>query len=335
MTADLKSTYLGLSLRNPLVASASPMTGKLESLQRLEAAGVGAVVLPSLFEEQIEHDERQLDALLEFGAESQGEALDYFPPLEGHRTGAQRYRELVGMAKDGLSIPVIASLNGTTTGGWVRHAKALQDCGADALELNIYLVAADARATGAEMEQRYLELVSAVKQNLEIPLAVKVGPYFSSIGNMLVRLQDAGANGLVLFNRFLQPDIDLDTLAVEPRVELSTSLESRLPLRWIALMRDELRASLAATSGVQDARDVLKLLLVGADAVMMTSALLRHGPDHVATVLGEVAAWLREEGYDSVEQMKGSMSREKSGSPGAYERANYIKTLVSYTGPWV
>jgi dihydroorotate dehydrogenase (fumarate) len=331
----MQSTYLGLVLRNPLVASASPMTGKLENLERLEQAGVGAVVLPSLFEEQIEHDERQLDALLDFGAESQAEALDYFPPLDGYSTGADRYLALIKEAKHALAIPVIASLNGTTTGGWVRYAKLIEDAGADALELNIYLVTADSKQSGAEVEQRYLDLVKTVKQELTIPLAVKVGPYFSSIANMLVRLQDAGADGLVLFNRFLQPDIDLEALLVEPRVELSTSFANRLPLRWIALTRDELRVSLAATSGVQDAADATKLLLVGADAVMMTSALLRHGPDHVATVLDALRRWLADKEYESVEQMKGSMSRAKSGSPGAYERANYIRTLTSYTGPWV
>ncbi len=335
MTVDLQSTYLGLTLRCPLVASASPMTGKLENLVRLEQAGVGAVVLPSLFEEQIEHDERQLDALAEFGAESQGEARDYFPPMDGYATGAERYLELIAAAKQGLRVPVIASLNGTTTGGWVRYAKLIQDAGADALELNIYLVAADVRQSGAEVEQRYLDLVETVKQELTIPLAVKVGPYFSSIGNMLVRLQGAGAGGLVLFNRFLQPDIDLENLEVRPHLDFSMSSESRLQLRWIALTRDELHVSLGATSGAHDHADALRLLLVGADVVMMTSSLLRNGPDHVTTVLDGLRSWLEERGYDSVEQMKGSMSRAKSGAPGAYERANYIKTLISYTGPWV
>ena len=335
MGADLKSTYLGFALRNPLVASPSPMTGKLENLQRLEDAGIGAIVLPSLFEEQIEHDERQLDALEDFGSESFGEALDYFPPLAGYNTGTDTYLELVAAAKKALDVPIIGSLNGTTPGGWLRYAKMIEEAGADALELNIYLVAADPHLTGAQIEQQYIDLVEAVRKEVEIPLAVKVGPYFSSIANMMVRLQDSGANGLVLFNRFLQPDIDLEALQVHPNVELSTSFESRLPLRWIALMRDELGVSLAATSGVQGAADVVKLLLAGADAVMATSALLRRGPDYTSSILHGVKAWLEENEYESVEQLKGSMSRAKSGSPDAYERANYVKTLISYTGPWV
>jgi dihydroorotate dehydrogenase (fumarate) len=335
MAVDLKTKYLGLSLANPVVASASPMTGKLENLQRLEEAGVGAIVLPSLFEEQIIHEETERVRMDEYGAESFAEALDYFPPLEGYNTGTELYLDLLRDAKKELKVPVIASLNGTTTGGWLRYAKLMEEAGADALELNIYLIAADPKVSGAEVEQQYIDLVEAVKKEVSIPLSVKVGPYFSSIGNMMLRLQDAGANGLVLFNRFLQPDIDLEALQVHPNVELSTSFESRLPLRWIALLRDELGISLAATSGVQGAPDVVKLLLAGADTVMMTSALLRRGPTHVANVLHGVRSWLEENEYESVEQMKGSMSREKSPDPGAFERANYVKTLISYTGPYV
>lgn len=335
MAAKLSSKYLGFELRNPLVASPSPMTGKLENLVRLEEAGIGAIVLPSLFEEQIVHDETQVAALEEYGAESYGEAMDYFPPLTGYNTGTDNYLDLIRTAKESLSIPVIASLNGTTTGGWLRYASMIEDAGADALELNIYLIAADPHVSGAEIEQRYIDLVEAVRKEVSIPLAVKIGPYFSSVANMMVRLQDAGANGLVLFNRFLQPDIDLDALQVHPNVELSTSFESRLPLRWIALTRDELGVSLAATTGVQGAPDALKLLLAGADAVMLTSALLRRGPDYVASILHGMRTWIEENEYASVEQLKGSMSRAKSGNPGAYERANYVKTLISYTGPWV
>lgn len=335
MAADLKSKYLGFDLRNPLVASPSPMTGKLENLHRLEDAGIGAIVLPSLFEEQIVHEEQQVHELEEFGAESYSEALDYFPPLTGYNTGSDSYLELIHAAKEGLEIPVIASLNGTTTGGWLRYAKMIEEAGADALELNIYLIAADPHVSGAEIEQQYIDLVEAVRKEVSIPLAVKVGPYFSSIANMMVRLQDAGANGLVLFNRFLQPDIDLEALQVHPNVELSTSFESRLPLRWIALLRDDLGLSLAATSGVQGAADLVKLLLAGADAVQVTSALLRRGPDYTASILHGLRTWIEENEYASVEQLKGSMSREKSGNPGAFERANYVKTLISYTGPWV
>jgi dihydroorotate dehydrogenase (fumarate) len=335
MTVDLSTSYLGRTLRNPLVASASPMTGKLDNLKRLEDIGVGAVVLPSLFEEQIIHEEMQISSLEDFGADSFGEALDYFPPLDGYNTGTDNYLALIKDAKKSLQIPVIASLNGTTTGGWIKHAKMLEEAGADALELNIYLIAADPKVSGAQVEQQYLDLVQAVRTEIKIPLAVKVGPYFSSIGNMMVRLQDAGANGLVLFNRFLQPDIDLDALQVYPNLELSTSFESRLPLRWIALLRDELGVSLAATSGVQSGNDVLKLLLVGTDAVMMTSSLLRRGPDHIGTMLHDMRNWLEENEYASVRQMQGSMSRDKSGDAGVFERANYVKTLISYTGPFV
>lgn len=335
MAVDLKSKYMGLDLRNPLVASASPMTGKIENLVRLDEAGVGAIVLPSLFEEQIIHEETQRVEVDEYGAESFGEALNYFPPLENYNTGTELYLELVRDAKERTKVPVIGSLNGTTTGGWLRYAKLIEEAGADALELNIYLIAADPKESGAEVEQKYIDLVQTVKKELSIPLAVKVGPYFSSIGNMMLRLQDAGADGLVLFNRFLQPDIDLEALQVHPNVELSTSFESRLPLRWIALLRDDLQASLAATSGVQGVPDVVKLLLAGADAVQMTSALLRRGPVHVSNVVHGLRSWLEENEYESVDQLRGSMSREKSGQAGVYERANYVKTLVSYTGPYV
>lgn len=335
MAVDLKTKYLGLDLKNPLVASASPMTGKLENLVRLEEAGIGAIVLPSLFEEQIIHDETQRVSLEEYGAESFGEALDYFPPLENYNTGTDLYLELIRDAKQKTHVPIIGSLNGTTTGGWLRYAKLIQEAGADALELNIYLIAADPKQSGAEVEKQYVDLLKAVKKEIDIPLAVKVGPYFSSIGHMMLQLQDAGADGLVLFNRFLQPDIDLEALQVHPNVELSTSFESRLPLRWIALLRDDIRASLAATSGVQGTPDVIKLLLAGADAVQMTSALLRRGPAHVSNVVHGLRSWLEENDYESVAQLRGSMSREKSGVPGIYERANYVKTLISYTGPYV
>ena len=335
MAVDLKTKYLGLELRNPLVASASPMTGKIENLARLDEAGVGAIVLPSLFEEQIVHEETQRVEVDEYGAESFGEALNYFPPLENYNTGTELYLELIRDAKKRVKVPVIGSLNGTTTGGWLRYAKLIEEAGADALELNIYLIAADPEESGAEVEQKYVDLVETVKKEISIPLAVKIGPYFSSIGNMMLRLQDAGADGLVLFNRFLQPDIDLEALQVHPNVELSTSFESRLPLRWIALLRDDLKAWLSATSGVQGVPDVVKLLLAGADTVQMTSALLRRGPVHVSNVMPGLRSWLEPNEYKSVDQLRGSMSREKSGQAGEYERANYVKTLISYTGPYV
>jgi dihydroorotate dehydrogenase (fumarate) len=331
MRVDLTTHYLGLTLRNPVVASACPLTGELDSLLRLEHAGVGAVVLPSLFEEQIEHEEMELHRVREFGAESFAEALSYFPELEDYNTGPESYLELIESAKKQCTVPVIASLNGTSKGGWVRYAREIEQAGADALELNVYFLATDPDATADQVESQYLDLVSAVRETVSVPLAVKIGPYFSSLPNMARRLVAAGAAGLVLFNRFMQPDIDLERLAVDPQVELSTAVEMRLPLRWIAILRPQLSVSLAATTGVHTADDVLKLLLVGADVAMSASALLKHGPDHVRTLVEGVRRWMEAKAYDSVDQMKGSMSAGHAPDPGAFERANYMKALTSYT----
>jgi dihydroorotate dehydrogenase (fumarate) len=331
MSVDLTTRYLGLTLRNPVVASACPLTGEIDTLLRLEHAGVGAVVLPSLFEEQIEHDEMELHRVQEFGAESFAEALSYFPELEDYNTGPETYLELIQSAKKQCTVPVIASLNGTSKGGWVRYAREIEQAGADAMELNVYFLATDPDATAEHVELQYLDLVSAVRQTVSVPLAVKIGPYFSSLPNMARRFAAAGADGLVLFNRFMQPDIDLERLAVDPRVELSTAAELRLPLRWIAILRSQLTVSLAATTGVHSADDVLKLLLVGADVAMSASALLQHGPDHVRTLVEGVRRWMEEKEYTSVQQMKGSMSAGHAPDPGAFERANYMKALTSYT----
>ena len=332
MSVDLGTCYLGLRLANPLVPSASPLGAELDTLRRLEEAGAAAVVLPSLFEEQIEHEAVEAHELGELRAHSFGEAtFGFFPALEDYRTGPETYLEHVAAAKAALSIPVIASLNGASTGGWTRYATLLEEAGADALELNVYLLAADPDATAAEVEQRYLDLVAAVREAVSIPLAVKVGPYFSSLANMARRLVAAGADGLVLFNRFNQPDIDLDVLDVLPTVELSRPWEARLPLRWIAILRGRVQASLAATGGVHSAAEVLKLLLVGADVTMMASALIRHGPAHLGTVLAETRTWLEENEYESVEQLKGSLSHEHSPDPAAFERSNYMKALASWT----
>lgn len=335
MTVDIRTRYLGLELANPLVASASPMTGKLENLKRLEDAGIAAVVLPSLFEEALQHEEMELHRLEEFGTESFAEATDYLPPVPTIVSSGERYLELITEAKTSLSIPVIGSLNGTSTGGWTHYAHRIEEAGADALELNIYLIAADPTVSGAAVEEQYLDLVRAVREVIDIPLAVKVGPYFSSVANMMLRLAGAGADGLVLFNRFMQPDVDLESLTVVPHVELSTSYELRLPLRWIAILRDRLEASLAATTGVHHADDVAKLLLCGADVTMLASALLRTGPAAVDRILRNLTDWLEENEYASVEQMKGSLSRAHSNDPAAFERANYMRALVSYTGPHI
>ncbi len=333
-TVDLATTYLGLHLRNPLVASASPLTGELDALHRLEAAGVGAVVLPSLFEEQIDLEAMALHDGLEFGSGMQAEATGgYLPELDHYNTGPAEYLQLIRHAATDLTIPVIASLNGVTPGGWTSYAHAMEQAGADALELNIYLIAADSHQSAAEVERRYLTLVETVRSTVAIPLAVKIGPYFSSPGHMAHRLVDAGADGLVLFNRYYQPDIDLDELRVVPDIELSHRFESRLVLRWIAILRNELEASLAATTGIQDAADVVKMVLAGADVTMMTSALLRHGPEHVTGVLEAVRGWFTERSFTSVAQGRGSMSMRAAPNPDAYERANYMQTIASYSAP--
>ena len=324
---DLRTRYLDLDLRTPLVASASPLTGSLDGLRRLEAAGAAAVVLPSLFEEQLTLEARQVGRLLEAGAGSLSAAL----ALDDYNAGPFGYLALVEKAKATLQIPVIASLNGVTPGGWVRHAERMQDAGADALELNLYNVATDPRVGAAELEARYLELVAAVRAAVTVPLAVKLSPFFTALANIAVRIVEAGADGLVLFNRFYQPDLDLDSLDVVPRLVLSTSEELRLPLRWIAILRGQVRASLAATTGVHTGLDAAKVLLAGADVAMMTSALLRHGPGHVRTVEREFVAILAERDYGSVAQLRGSMSRSSMPDPEGFERANYMRTLMSWS----
>lgn len=332
MNVDLSTHYLGLELANPIVASSSPLTGSVESLLDLQAVGVAAVVLPSVFEEQIEHDSMAVHHGIDFGAELFAEAADgYFPELDTYNTGNGWYLNQVTAATDALSIPVIASLNGTTRGGWARFAAELANAGADALELNVYFVAADPDESGAQVELRYLDLVEQVRAAVDVPLAVKIGPWFSSMGHMARRLVDAGADGIVMFNRFYEPDFDLDALDVDHRLELSTPAEMRLVLHWTALLEGRVDASLAATTGVHDAEGVLKLVLAGADVTMMASALLTHGTDHVGLVLDGVREWLAERGYESLEQAKGSLSQRHSPDPTAFERLNYLRTLVHYS----
>jgi dihydroorotate dehydrogenase (fumarate) len=315
--SDLRTTYLGLRLRSPLVASASPATAYLHGLLALQDAGVAAVVLPSLFEEEADET-----------APPDGDVL---PDLEFEGGGPVRYAKLVEAAKAALHIPVIASLNGTTPSGWVSHAQRLESAGADAIELNLYAVAADPWRSGARVEEGYLEVVRLVRGAVEVPLAVKISPYLSATAHFCRRLVEAGIDGLVLFNRFYQPDIDLDTLDVRPHVELSEPDELRLPLRWIALLRPVLPAtSLAATTGVHSGRDAAKALLAGADVAMMASALLRHGPAHVAAVEAELVGWMDQRGYDSVADLRGVAQHDRASDPFAYERANYLRTLASY-----
>jgi dihydroorotate dehydrogenase (fumarate) len=333
MSVDLSTSYLGMRLAHPIVPSASPITGKLDVLKRLQDAGAPAVVLPSLFEEQITHDEEEMQRLAEFASESFAEAtFGYFPEMQDYNTGPTSYLKLIEDAKSALDIPVIASLNGSSVSGWLTYAKRIEEAGADALELNVYFVPADPAVTGADVEERYLELVRACRESVTIPMAVKVGPYFSSVVNMVTRIAAAGANGLVLFNRYLMPDVDLETLTVTPALKLSDPSELRLPLRWIALLRGKVPTSLALSSGVHSAADAIKAVLTGADVAMMTSALLRHGPEYVTTVLDGFRTWLEEHEYLSVEQAKGSLSEEAAPDPEAFSRSNYMKALVSYTG---
>ena len=330
MTPDLTTGYLGTKLRNPFVVSASPLGRDLDRLLLLEAAGAAAVVMPSLFEEQIEHEEFLVHTDMERGTESFPEALSYLPEMTAYNTGPDRYLALIARARDALRVPVIASLNGASPGGWTSYARKMQDAGANALELNVYFVAADMNETSAQVEQRYLEIVTAVRRAITIPLAVKVGPFFSSTANMARRIVDAGADGLVVFNRFYQPDIDLENLVVVPDLKLSTAVELRLPLRWIAILHGRVKASLAATTGIHDHFGAIKLLLVGADATMVASALLIHGPAWLETAITGLTEWMTEHEYTSVEQLKGSMSWRGAPNPAAFERANYMETLASY-----
>ncbi len=332
MSTELNTTYLGLKLKNPLVVSACPLTAEIDQLKRLEQAGAAAAVLPSLFEEQIEHDSMQMAEAQEFGTESFAEALTYFPQQDEFRTEPEEYLETIAKAKKAVAIPVIASLNGTSKGGWVRYAKMMQEAGTDALELNIYFVPGELEMTGPDVEDRYLELVAAVRESISIPLAVKIGPYFSSLGNMAQRLVESGADGLVLFNRFFHPDIDLEKLEAHPQLHLSTSAELSVPLRWIALLHGRVKASLAATSGIHDAPGLLKALLAGADVGMIASVLYQKGIAEVSEILAGLSKWMEEKEYSSVEQLKGSMSRENCPDPSAFQRGNYMKTLTSFVG---
>ncbi|HSL58202.1 MAG TPA: dihydroorotate dehydrogenase-like protein [Acidimicrobiales bacterium] len=327
----LSSTWLGLDLRSPVVASSGPFTGRLDTLLRLEDAGVGAVVLPSLFEEQVVHDALALDATLLAPGEVHGEANGYFPELDDYNTGPDRYLTLLETARERLDIPVIASLNANSSGGWIRFAHLLEQAGAHAVELNIYAPMLDGDRDAAGIEDEEVALVADVAGALSIPLAVKLGPWYTSFGHVARRMAGAGARGLVLFNRFYQPDLDLETLDVEPRIDLSEAWELRLPLRWVAALHGRVDAGLAVTSGVHDAAGVAKALLVGADVAMMTSALLRRGPEHVAVVEADLRRWLDEHEYDSVGQLRGSMSQRHTPDPTAYERAQYLRTLASWT----
>ncbi len=332
MTADLTTRYLGMDLRSPIAASAGPLTGRLDTLAQLEDAGVGAVVLPSLFEEELVGESLRVHGSLERGAYSSPEATGYFPDADFSELGPERHVRLVEHAKERIGVPVIASVNAIAPGSWPRYARLMAEAGADAIELNLYAVPADPARAAAKVEERYLDAVRQVRAAVGVPVAVKLSPFFSSMGHFARAAVSAGAGGLVLFNRFYQPDLDLDTLQARPTVELSQPWELRLPLRWIAILRGRLPdTSLAATSGVHTGDDAVKALLVGADIVMMTSALIRNGPGHVATVEAGLRSWLDERGYDSVWQLRGSACQSASADPTGFERANYIRSLASVT----
>jgi dihydroorotate dehydrogenase (fumarate) len=327
---DLSTTYMGLKLNNPLVVSACPLSRDVANIKKMEDAGAAAVVMFSLFEEEIHHESLELDHYLNYGTNSFAEALDYFPEHEEYSVGPETYLETIRAAKQAVDIPIIGSLNGTTMGGWVEYGKKIEEAGADALELNVYHISSVIDEGGAEIEQLHLDILAEVKKHIGIPVAVKLSPYFSSMANMAKQLDDAGADALVLFNRFYQPDIDLEELEVTPNVLLSTPQALRLPLRWIAILHGQIKANLAGTSGIHTAEDVIKMLLAGANVTMMASALLANGIDHVKTVLQGVEEWLVEREYKSVEQMQGSMSQSSCANPSAFERANYIKALHTY-----
>lgn len=328
---DLHTDYLGLTLRSPLVASAGPYTGDLDRLSELQDAGIAAVVLPSLFEEQIEHETAEIDRLFSVHHDSFGEASSYFPEVDGYNTGPDAYLALIEAAKHRVDVPVIASLNGTNVGGWLRYAKLLEDAGADAIELNLYAVAADPTKTGGDLEAERLELVSLLTDEVQLPVAVKISPFYSSLSAFLYELQEAGASGVVMFNRFYSPDLDLDTLDIKPKISLSTPAELRLPLRWIGIAREFLHISIAGSTGVHSGREAAKLILAGANVTMMTSALLFNGCGYVEQVEHELREWMRSHEYRSVSEMRGAVSRDATSDPDAYERAGYIGNITSYT----
>ncbi|MCI0643398.1 MAG: dihydroorotate dehydrogenase-like protein [Chloroflexi bacterium] len=327
---DLTTTYMGMTLKNPLVPSASPLSEKIDNIRLMEDKGAAAVVMYSLFEEQIEHESHLLHNYLDYGGESFAEALSYFPDLESYNVGPDEYLNRVSRAKQAVDIPVIGSLNGVSTGGWTEYAQKIEQAGADALELNIYYIPTNPDMTSAEVEQMYLDVVREVKQSISIPVAVKLSPYFSAMANMAKRLAEAGADALVLFNRFYQPDFDLEALEVVPHLVLSTSLELRLPLHWVAILYGRAPVNLAITSGVHDHLDVLKGLMAGANVTMMTSELLQNGMGRIAEILAAMLEWMEEHEYESVAQMQGSMSQHHAADPAAFERANYMKVLQSW-----
>ncbi len=327
---NLATTYLGLKLKNPLVASSSPLTGSLDTIQELEKTGIAAIVLPSLFEEEIIHESLELDHYLSYGEHISAESPTHWPQIETFLLKPDAYIEKLSRIKKAVSIPVIGSLNGVSTGGWIKYAQKMEEAGADAVELNLYYLSASSAVSASELEAGYVNLVYDVCKSVKLPVAVKLSPYFTALPNLALRLVEAGARGLVLFNRFYQPDIDIESLEVVPNLVLSTAAELRLPLRWIAILYGKVKADLALTSGVHTGVEVIKSALAGASAVMMTSELLKNGANRIPAILGEVETWMAEHEYESYQQVLGSLGQKSIPDPAAYERANYIKMLKSY-----
>jgi dihydroorotate dehydrogenase (fumarate) len=327
---DLSTTYLGLNLRTPLVVSASPLSQELDDIKRMEDAGAAAVVLYSLFEEQLTQDSFELDYYLAHHTESYAEALTFFPEPAQFHMGLEGYLNHIRKAKEAVKIPIIASLNGTSPGGWTGYAKEMEQAGADAIELNIYSIPADIDLPGIEVEHTYLDIIEMIKPHVKIPVSVKLSPFFSNLAHMAKRITEEGADGLVLFNRFYQPDINFETLEIQSNIILSTPQALRLPMRWIAILYGRISCSLAATSGIHSAQDVLKMLMVGADITMLCSVLFRRGIEHIRNIEGDLMDWLNEHEFESVRQLQGSMSQKHCANPGDFERAQYIQALQNY-----
>jgi dihydroorotate dehydrogenase (fumarate) len=327
--ADLSTTYLGLKLKNPIIPSASPLSKDISNIKRMEDAGAAAVVMYSLFEEQITHDAMELYHYTTSNTNSMAEASSFLPDYVEYNVGPEEYLEQIHKAKEAVKIPVIGSLNGCTSGGWTEYAKLIEKAGADALELNMYMLATDTEISSEEIEKIYIETLHSVKAAIDIPVAMKISPFISSLGHFAKELDDNGADGLVMFNRFYQPDIDLETLDVVPNVRLSSEQSMRLPLRWIAILYGKIKADMAATSGVYKAEDIVKLIMSGAKVTQVFAALHKHGIEHIGTLVGSLEKWLVEHEYESLDIMRGSMSYKSVGNPAAYERANYMKALSS------
>lgn len=327
---DLSTTYMGLELKHPVVPSASPLSRSLATIKAMEDAGAAAIVMHSIFEEQIEFEEEMLHHFLERGTELFSEALTYYPPMPEYKIGPEEYLEHIRQAKEAIDIPIIGSLNGISLGGWIDYARQIEQAGADGIELNVYFVATNPKSDAGEVEKLYLDILSAVKGNIQIPVALKLGPFFTAMANFAQRVDVAGADALVLFNRFYQPDIDLEQLEVEPNLVLSTSEEMRLPLRWIAILFGRVKASLALTSGIHTSQDVLKAVMAGSDVAHICSVLLTHGLDRIGALVDGVQLWMEEHEYESIRQMRGSLSQQAVAEPAAFERANYIRILQRY-----